>query len=54
MRATETLPHVALPLHERYGEGVHYRFDATLADVYSNPPGLMPVVQIRIVKGCGK
>ena len=47
----ETYPHVALPAHERYGEGERYQFGATLADVYNNPPELMPVVQIRMVKG---
>jgi hypothetical protein len=28
-----------------------YWFGATLADVYSNPPELTPVVQMRMVKG---
>jgi len=34
-----------LPVHERY------TFGTTFADVYSNPPELTPVVQIRMVKG---
>jgi hypothetical protein len=44
-------PHQALPTHKRYGEGERYQCGATLADVYRNPPELMPVVQIRMVKG---
>ncbi len=44
-------PHQALPTHERYGEGERYTFGSTLADVYSEPPELTPVVQMRMVKG---
>src|SRR5713101_6549978 len=44
-------PHEALPTHDRYGEGQRYHFGSTLADVYSDPPELTPVVQIRMVKG---
>jgi len=44
-------PHEELPAHERYGEGERYRFGATLADVYRDPPELTPVVQMRMVKG---
>src|SRR5258708_27454379 len=44
-------PHQTLPTHERYGEGERYTFGSTLADVYSEPPELTPVVQMRMVKG---
>ena len=44
-------PHQALPAHERFGQGERYTFGKTLADVYSNPPELMPVVYMRVVKG---
>jgi hypothetical protein len=44
-------PHQELPIHEHYGEGERYTFGTTLADVYSNPPELRPVVQMRMVKG---
>ncbi len=44
-------PHEALPTHDRYGEGERYIFGTTLADVYSDPPELTPVVQMRMVKG---
>ncbi len=44
-------PHETLPAHERYGAGERYTFGTTLADVYSNPPELTPVVQMRMVKG---
>src|SRR6266478_336322 len=47
----QAYPHEALPSHERYGEGERYTFGATLADVYSNPPELTPVVYVRMVKG---
>jgi hypothetical protein len=47
----QAYPHQALPPHERYGEGERYTFGATLADVYSNPPELTPVVLMRMVKG---
>jgi hypothetical protein len=47
----EAYPHEALPAHERYGEGERYRFGATLADIYSDPPEMTPVVQMRMVKG---
>ena len=47
----QAYPHQPLPPHERFGEGERYQFGATLTDVYSNPPELMPVVQIRMVKG---
>ena len=40
-----------LPSHERFGTGQRYQFGTTLADVYSDPPELTPVVQIRMVKG---
>ena len=40
-----------LPPHERFGTGQRYLFGTTLADVYSDPPELTPVVQIRMVKG---
>jgi hypothetical protein len=44
-------PHEASPAHERFGEGERYTFGSTLADVYSNPPELTPVVYVRMVKG---
>lgn len=44
-------PHEATPTHERFGEGERYTFGATLADVYSDPPEMMPVVYVRMVKG---
>src|SRR6266568_5856270 len=44
-------PHEATPTHERFGEGERYSFGSTLADVYSNPPELTPVVYVRMVKG---
>jgi hypothetical protein len=44
-------PHQDLPTHERYGEGERYTFGSTLADIYSNPPEMTPVVQMRMVKG---
>src|SRR5947209_337860 len=47
----QTYPHQAVPTHERYGEGERYAFGKTLADVYSNPPELMPVVFVKMVKG---
>jgi len=40
-----------LPSHERFGRGQRYRFGTTVADIYSNPPEQMPVVQMRMVKG---
>jgi len=40
-----------LPSHERFGKGQRYQFGTTLADVYSDPPELTPVVQVRMVKG---
>ena len=43
--------HEELPLHERYGQGQRYIFGTTFADVYSAPPELTPVVQVRMVKG---
>ncbi len=44
-------PHEATPTHERFGEGERYSFGSTLAEVYSNPPELTPVVYVRMVKG---
>lgn len=38
-----------LPAHERFGKGERYRFGTTSADVYSNPPDLPPLVQVRMV-----
>ena len=40
-----------LPAHDRFGQGQRYCFGSTLVDVYSNPPELSPVVQMRMVKG---
>ncbi len=47
----QAYPHEASPAHERFGEGERYSFGSTLADVYSNPPELTPVVYVRMVKG---
>ena len=47
----QAYPHEASPTHERFGEGERYTFGSTLADVYSNPPELTPVVYVRMVKG---
>jgi len=47
----QAYPSESLPAHERFGDGQRYRFGSTLADVYSSPPELTPVVQIRMVKG---
>ncbi len=47
----QAYPHEATPTHERFGEGERYTFGSTLADVYSNPPELTPVVFMRMVKG---
>lgn len=47
----QAYPHQELPAHERFGEGERYTFGKTLADVYSNPPELTPVVYMRMVKG---
>jgi len=47
----QAYPHQQLPAHERFGEGERYTFGKTLADVYSNPPELTPVVLMRMVKG---
>ena len=47
----QAYPHEATPTHERFGEGERYTFGSTLADVYSNPPELTPVVYVRMVKG---
>lgn len=40
-----------LPAHDRFGHGQRYCFGSTLVDVYSDPPELTPVVQMRMVKG---
>ena len=40
-----------LPPHDRFGQGQRYCFGSTLVDVYSDPPELSPVVQMRMVKG---
>jgi hypothetical protein len=47
----DAYPHEALPVHERLGAGERYTFGTTRADVYSDPPELTPVVQVRMVKG---
>ena len=48
----QAYPHEATPTHERFvWEGERYTFGSTLADVYSNPPELTPVVYVRMVKG---
>ena len=47
----EAYPHQAVPPHDRFGEGERYTFGSTLADVYSNPPELTPVVVVSMVKG---
>ena len=47
----EAYPHEALPPHDRFGSGERYTFGTTHADIYSNPPELSPVVQVRLVKG---
>jgi hypothetical protein len=47
----QAYPHQQLPAHERFGQGERYTFGKTLADVYSNPPELTPVVHVRMVKG---
>jgi len=44
-------PHETTPTHERFGEGERYTFGSTIAEVYSNPPELTPVVYVRMVKG---
>jgi hypothetical protein len=40
-----------LPPHERFGNGLRFRFGTTIADVYSNPPERAPIVKVRMVKG---
>lgn len=47
----QAYPHQVLPAHDRFGHGERYTFGSTLADVYSNPPELTPVVFMRMVKG---
>src|SRR5215469_18109088 len=47
----QAYPSESLPDYERFGQGQRYRFGSTLADVYSNPPELTPVVQVRMVRG---
>ncbi len=47
----QAYPHEATPAHERFGEGERYSFGSTLADVYSDPPEMTPVVYVRMVKG---
>ena len=40
-----------IPPHVRFGDGERYTFGTTRVDVYSNPPELAPVVQMRMNSG---